>query len=119
MLLDRFLPIFCMTSLKQHMEYFNFRCQIQLVLPVPPGGMVGTFGWHINSCFNRVMIALVMSPPPFQILVVPAQPAGVASLLDEVHHIAAAPPLPLHPHRRPPRHAGRQLTRKVLSQVLA
>ena len=26
MLLDRYLPIFTMTSLKQHMKYFNFRC---------------------------------------------------------------------------------------------
>ena len=41
-----------------------------------------------------------------QLLVVAAQPAGVAGVLDEVDHLAAAAPLPLHPDRRPPRHAG-------------
>ena len=30
MLFKRSLSIYSMTSLKQHMEYFNFRCQIQL-----------------------------------------------------------------------------------------
>ena len=34
MLFDRSLPIFSMTSIKRHIEYFNFRCQIQLDLPV-------------------------------------------------------------------------------------
>ena len=28
MLFDRYLSIFSLTSLKQHMEYFNFRCKI-------------------------------------------------------------------------------------------
>ena len=31
---DRYLSIFSMTSLKQHMEYFHFRCKIQLDLPL-------------------------------------------------------------------------------------
>ena len=34
MLFDRSLSIFNMTSLKEHMEYLNFRCKIQLDLPV-------------------------------------------------------------------------------------
>ena len=34
MLFERFLSIFSVTTLKQHMEYFNFRCKIQLDLPV-------------------------------------------------------------------------------------
>ena len=32
MLFDRSLSIFSMTFLKQHMEYFNFRCKIQFDL---------------------------------------------------------------------------------------
>ena len=35
-LFDRSRPIFRMTSLKQHMSYFNFRCSIQLDRPVLP-----------------------------------------------------------------------------------
>ena len=34
MLFDRFLTISSMTSLKQHIEYFHFRCTIQFDLPV-------------------------------------------------------------------------------------
>ena len=34
MLFDRSLSIFSMTFLKQHMEYFNFRCKIHFDLPV-------------------------------------------------------------------------------------
>ena len=34
MLFDRSLSIFSMTSLKQYMEYFHFRCKIQLDHPV-------------------------------------------------------------------------------------
>ena len=34
MLFDRSLSISRMTSLKQHMKYFHFRCYIQLGLPV-------------------------------------------------------------------------------------
>ena len=34
MLLERSLSNFCMTSLKQHTEYFQFQYQIQLELPV-------------------------------------------------------------------------------------
>ena len=34
MLFDRSLSIFSMISLKQHIEYFNFRCKIQVDLPV-------------------------------------------------------------------------------------
>ena len=34
MLFDRFISIFTMTSLKQHIEYFRFRCKLQLDLPV-------------------------------------------------------------------------------------
>ena len=34
MLYKRSLSSFSLTSLKQHMEYFNFRCKIQLDLPV-------------------------------------------------------------------------------------
>ena len=34
MLLERSLSIFSMTSLKQNIEYFSFRCEIQLDLPV-------------------------------------------------------------------------------------
>ena len=33
MLFDRSISIFSMASLKQHMEYFNFRCLIQLDVP--------------------------------------------------------------------------------------
>ena len=34
MLVDKSLSIFSTTSLKQHMEYFNFRSEIQSGLPV-------------------------------------------------------------------------------------
>ena len=34
MLFDRSLFIFSKTSLKQYMEHFNFRCSMQLDLPV-------------------------------------------------------------------------------------
>ena len=34
MVLEISLSIFSMTSLKQHMKYFDFRCKIQLDLPV-------------------------------------------------------------------------------------
>ena len=34
MLFEISLSIFSMTSLKQHIEYFNFRCKIKLDLPV-------------------------------------------------------------------------------------
>ena len=34
MLFDISLSIFCVASLKQHVEYFHFRCKIQLDFPV-------------------------------------------------------------------------------------
>ena len=34
MMFDRSLSIFSIASLNQHIEYFNFRCRIQLDLPV-------------------------------------------------------------------------------------
>ena len=34
MLFERSISIFSLTSLKQHIEYFHFRCEIQLDLPV-------------------------------------------------------------------------------------
>ena len=34
LLFDVSLSIFSKTSLKHHMEYFNFRCRIQLDIPV-------------------------------------------------------------------------------------
>ena len=37
MLFETSLSIFGRTSLKQHMEYFHFRCKIQLYLPVHEG----------------------------------------------------------------------------------
>ena len=40
MLLDRSLPIFSMTFLKQHMKYFNSRCKIQLDHPVCHPGTI-------------------------------------------------------------------------------
>ena len=41
-LFHRSLSIFSMTSLKHYMEYFNFRCKIQLDLPVHREGVIGT-----------------------------------------------------------------------------
>ena len=43
---ERYLSILSMTSLKQQIEYFHFRCKIQLDLPVqcgPDNGSVGLF----------------------------------------------------------------------------
>ena len=58
MLFDRSLSIFSITSLKHHMEYFNFQCKIQLRLAVQkkvlhlfPVGCRGNFNtFHTTQC---------------------------------------------------------------------
>ena len=51
MLLDGYLSNFSMTSLKQYMEYFNFRCKIPLDHPVRIlPGLNGSTGLPNKAC---------------------------------------------------------------------
>ena len=49
-LFDRSLSIFSMTFLRQHLEYFNFRCKIQLDLPVERSGCKLHWQSSTKSC---------------------------------------------------------------------
>ena len=45
----------------------------------------------------------------YQVLGEPAQPGHLPPQLHALHPLPPLPPLPLHPHLRPPRHAGCQV----------